>query len=112
MQAIRVDVLIPRFYNPDKGTGYRRKIEPEEIIQTLYEIENTFGGYTENDIPITGSWTDPKTGESFKDSHRSVWITCEKNEENIRRLKELKERWKQRFEQEDIMMYYITIDTL
>lgn len=112
MQAIRVDILIPRFYNPDRKTGFRRKIEPEKITQTLYEIENNFGGYTENDTPIIGSWIDPKTKENFKDSHRSVWISAEKNDENLRKLKEIKEEWKKRFEQEDIMMYYITIDTL
>lgn len=111
MQALRIDVLLPRFYNPDPS-GRRESIEPIKLQQTLDEIEATFGGYTLNDIPITGSWIDPKTKKRMQDSHTSVWISAEKNRETIDGLKQLKEQWKQRFEQEDIMVYYMTIDTL
>jgi hypothetical protein len=111
VQALRIDVLLPRFYNPDHS-GRRKSIEPAKIVQTLDEIENEFGGYTLNDIPIIGSWIDPKTKKSFKDSHRSVWISAEKNDETIRKLAQFKEKWKARFEQEDVMLYYITIDTV
>jgi hypothetical protein len=111
MQILRVDLLLPRFYNPN-NSDHSKRIEPAKIVQTLDEIEQAFGGYTLNDIPIIGSWIDPKTKKSFKDSHRSVWITVENNSENIRALKAFKEVWKERLEQEDIMIYYITMDTL
>lgn len=111
MQALRVDVLLPRFYNPDQ-LGHRRSIEPAKVQETLDEIRNAFGGYTLNDLPITGSWLNPKTKENMEDSHTSIWITAENKPETISKLKQLKEEWKARFEQEDIMMYYITIDTL
>jgi regulator of sigma D len=78
----------------------------------LDEIRNAFGGYTLNDLPITGSWINPKTKENMEDSHTSIWITAENKLETINKLKQLKADWKARFEQEDIMMYYITIDTL
>lgn len=111
MQALRVDALLPRFYNPDQ-LGRRKSIEPAKVQQTLDEIRSAFGGYTLNDLPITGSWLDPKTKKSMEDSHTSIWISVEKRPETINKLKQLKEEWKRRFEQEDIMMYYITIDTL
>lgn len=107
--------MLPRFYNPDHY-GHRKNSEPAKIVQTLDEIENEFGGtfltIFLNDIPITGSGIDPKTRRSFKDSHRSVWISAKKNDETIGKLAQFKEKWKDRFEQEDIMLYYITIDAL
>ena len=111
MQALRVDVLLPRFHNPDPH-GRRKSIEPAKLQQTLDEIESAFGGYTLNDLLITGSWIDPSTKKSIEDSHASIWITVEKKPETINKLKQLKEEWKTRFDQEDIMVYYITIDML
>lgn len=111
MQVLRVDVLLPRFYNPDHS-GHRRSVEPAKVQQTLDEIRNAFGGYTLNDLPITGSWLDPKTRQNTEDIHTSIWITAEKNPETINKLAQFKEKWKALFEQEEIMIYYITIDTL
>jgi len=92
--------------------GIRKETEPSKRQATLDEIESTFGGFTLQDIPIIGSRIDSKTKKRFEDSHFLVWITAENNTKSMRVLKKLKQRWKKRFEQEEIMMYYITIDTL
>lgn len=109
MSAIRVDILLPRFYNADKS-GKRKKVESDKIIETLDEIEKKFGGYTLNDIPISGSWIDPKTKESIKDNHRSIWVSSQNTSKSKDEFKQFKELWKTRFDQKDITMYYITIN--
>lgn len=111
MQALRSDVLIPRFYNP-KGKGERKLIEREKTNLTLDEIEREFGGYTLNDIPIVGSWINPETKESVKDTHKSVWIAARNTPETLKKLKSLKSKWEKRFEQDEITMYYIIIEKL
>jgi hypothetical protein len=111
LQAIRVDILLPRFYNPD-SSGVSKKIEAHKISTTLLEIEDNFNGYTLHDIPIIGSWVNPKTGENMKDSHRTVWVSAKRTASNFRKFRQLKKKWKERFNQDDIMIYYITIDML
>ncbi len=68
-----------------------------------------FGGCTVDDTPLLGGWVDPKTKDRINDTNTTYWVVCKKTKKNVEFLHKLKKVLKKRFEQEDIMMYFVTI---
>lgn len=108
MSLIKLEILLPLTYNID-DKGKHKPIEHDKIIETYDELFLQFGGYSANRDLIDGEWLSEETKQRVGDQLRTCWIICEDNEENIDYIKLLKERLMERFEQENILMYYVII---
>lgn len=111
MPQLKVEILLPLYYNPDKN-GVRRKIDGNEFSETYKDLVNQFGGCTINPAPQSGGWINPDTGKEIKDELTIYWVICEETEENKLFLKNFKEVIKKRFQQDDILLYYTKIDRI
>ena len=109
MSQIKVVILLPIFYNPDENQN-RRRIEAQKFIDTFDELIFHFGAYSVNEDIINGEWTSDTSQQRISDQLREVWVLCEDKPEHIDFLKLLKERLMERFEQEEILMYYTTVN--
>ena len=109
MSQIRVEILIPLYYNVDKS-GIRKEIEYEKFTDTFDELLYHFGGYSANQDIIDGKWVNDETENRIDDKLRKIWIICEDEPANIDFLKLLKERLMERFQQQEILMYYTTVN--
>jgi hypothetical protein len=95
--SIKVDFLIPLFYND--GT----EIEDEHFAFIHDELINHFGGYTQSTTPDEGVWRN-QDGRTFHDIHKSVMVVCDKTQENIAFLRQLKKQLEELLHQESIFM--------
>ena len=109
MDLIKLEILLPLTYNTTEH-GKRKTIEHDKIIKTYDELILQFGGYSANHDLIDGEWISKESKERVGDQLRTCWVICEETQENIDYIKLLKERLMNRFEQEDILMYYIRIN--
>lgn len=105
---IKVEILLPLFYNPDER-GERKQVEGEKYSETFDQIAAKFTDYTVDNSPLLGKWINPKTKKKIEDENTSCWVICEGSDENIQFFKDLKEIMKQRFLQDDILIYHISI---
>jgi hypothetical protein len=99
LHRIKVEILIPKFDNNNA------KIDGRKHGATYREIFKQFNGCTQDKSPLLGSWIDPNTGKKYKDKNFSYWVICDDNYNTTYFLDNLKERLKERYEQEDILMY-------
>ncbi len=107
---IKVEILIPLFYNPEDSTpDGKKKIEGEKYSQTFDQIAEKFPDYTVDNSPLLGNWVKPDTKKKVIDENMACWVICEESEENVRFFKELRETLKQRFIQDDILIYHIQV---
>ena len=104
---IKVEILLPLLYNPDNGE--RKPVEGEKYLETFDQIGGKFPNYTVDNSPLLGKWVNPKTKQKIEDENLSCWIICEQSNENMTFFKELKETLKQRFLQDDILIYHIAV---
>ena len=103
MTLIRVDILLPQYYND----GY--PVETEKYIQTLDELFDHFKGGSLDYTPIAGRWQNPKTKEVMIDENIMYWIVCDKTSKNLAFLKKYEAKLRRRFEQRSVMIYYWTV---
>lgn len=106
MQQHKIEILLPKTYNdniPIEGSKYRL---------TYQEIFNQFNGCTKDNTPLLGEWRDPNTKKKYKDTNICYWIICNDSFDNMYFLDKLKDGLKERFQQEDILMYFTTINTI
>ena len=106
MTLVRVDILLPQYYNDDYP------IETEKYIQTLDELFDQFKGGSLDSTPIVGKWEDPKTKEVMIDENITYWIICGKTSKNLTFLKKYEAKLRKRFEQRSMMIYYWTVKML
>jgi hypothetical protein len=106
VQCLKVEILIPKFYND------KRQMEASKRRITYQEIVRQFKGCTEDKSPLIGNWIDPKTGNKYSDRNFSYWVICDDKVDTTYFLDDLKKRLKQRYEQEEIMMYSISINVI
>ena len=99
MQRLKVEILIPKFDNNKK------RIDSRKHRYTYQEIVKQFRGCTRSNIPLIGDWIDEKSGKKYRDKNFSYWVLCQDNIATVHFLNELKKRLKERYEQEEIMMY-------
>lgn len=105
---LKVEILLPLRYNPDKD-GRRKKVEGIKYSQTYSDIFERFGGCTIDNSPLIGGWLDPRTNKPIGDTNKTYWVICKKNKSNMLFFKKLKETLKERFAQDEIMMYYVPV---
>jgi hypothetical protein len=91
---LKVEILIPKYYNPDKFTNKRRKIEGIKLADTFDEIYDEFDGCTVDYSPLIGGWKDPKTGKQIKDENIAYWVVCANTKKNLRFFGSLKKKLK------------------
>lgn len=109
MSDLKVEILLPLRYNEDQK-GKRKKIEGEKYSQTFDELVGRFGGCTIDNSPLLGGWLDPATQKQIRDENSTYWVVCKNNKNNIDFFHKLKKRLKIRFNQKDMMIYYILIN--
>ena len=110
MADLRVEILLPLYYNPT-GSKKRRRVEGAKYLQTYEELYEKFEGCTIDNSPTIGGWKNPRTGKMIKDENVAYWVVCKSTVENLNFFKRMKKRLKERFMQDDLMMYYIRIYT-
>ncbi len=108
MPDLKVEVLLPLSYNPDKK-GIRKKIEGTKYSETYDEMFYRFKGCTIDNSPLIGGWLDPQTNKPIRDVSKTYWVICKKTKANIQFFRKLKKTLEARFMQDEIMMYYIPI---
>lgn len=108
MLQLKLEILLPIYHNPDKN-GKRKLIDGAEYSETYQDLMNQFGGCTHVPNPVSGVWINPDTGEEITDQLTVYWVVYENTEDNIAFLKNFKEVLKERFKQNDIVMYSISI---
>jgi len=106
---LKVEILLPLRYNKDKN-GKRKKIEGEKFSKTFEELVGKFGGCTIDNSPLLGGWLDPSTQKQIKDENSTYWVVCKKTSSNIQFFHNMKKKLKVRFEQKDMMIYYVIIN--
>lgn len=111
MSDLKVEILLPLYYNEDES-GIRNEMEGTKFTQTYDDLMDKFGGCTIDDTPLLGGWRDPETNQVMNDENITYWVICENLEENVQFLKGFKDTLKERFQQKDIMIYYLTVNWL
>ena len=106
MQQYKVEILLPKTYND------RRPIEGKKYRETYQEIFIQFNGCTQDNTPLLGAWRDPRTKKKYNDTNICYWVVCNDSIDNTYFLDDLKIRLKERFDQEDIMMYHTLINII
>jgi hypothetical protein len=106
---LKVEILLPLRYNESKK-GKRKKIEGEKFATTFEELVVKFGGCTINNSTLLGDWVDSATQKRYKDENSTYWVVCKKTKSNIDFFHKMKNKLKVRFQQKDMMMYYVTIN--
>ncbi len=110
MVELKVEILLPLYYS--NNVKKCKKIEGIKYSQTYDEIYKQFGGCTIDNSPLIGGWRNPETNEEIRDETKAYWVVCKSTKNNLRFLRKLKKRLIRRFEQDDIMMYYVRIHRL
>lgn len=109
MSEIKVEILLPNLYNGDKN-GQRKEVEGKKYSDTFNDLIDKFQGCTIDNSPLLGGWIDPVTKKHVNDENTTYWIVCEETPENLEFFRNYKEILKERFQQEDIMMYSVTVN--
>lgn len=106
MYRIKVEILIPLNYNDN------RRIEGKKLGKTYHELFVQFGGVSISDFVVSGMWrnTRPTNDEDAKkkyyDKNKIYWVVCDDNYDTHYFFENYKEKLKERFEQEDMMIIY------
>ncbi|MEW5841045.1 hypothetical protein [Nitrososphaera sp.] len=109
LSDLKVEILLPLYYNAANHSGNRASIEGGKYTQTYNEIIDRFGGCTIDNSPLLGGWLNPATGKEIQDENVTYWIVCKNTKSNVQFFSRLKGVLKKRFQQDEIMMYYIEI---
>ena len=108
MTQLKLEILLPIYHNPDENNE-RKKIEGNEFSETFKDLMKKFGGCTIDPHTLSGGWINPDTGIEITDELTTYWIVYEDTKENIEFLKNYKDVLKERFKQDDIMMFSVSI---
>jgi hypothetical protein len=106
VHRFKVEILIPKYYNDN------RRIEAFKHRITYQQIFSQFHGCTIDKAPLIGDWIDPKTGKRYRDRNLSCSVICDDNYDNMDFLNRFKTQLKERYIQEEIMMYSILINVI
>ena len=78
MAQIKVEILLPLYYND------KREIEDRKFEETHDLIKKQFGGLTIADRPLLGYWIDQDTDMSYDNEKNTLyWVLCAKTKHNI-----------------------------
>jgi hypothetical protein len=108
---LKVEILLPLYYDKDHK-GRREKIEGKKYSETYDDLMDEFGGCTIDNSSLLGGWVDPNTKERINDENTTYWVVCQNTKKNIKFFHRFKNKLKKRFQQKDMMMYYIIINKI
>jgi len=97
---LRVQFLVPLKYND--GTD----VEQEKLFDVREFVVGLFGAVTIHPLSTEGIWISPKTKRRYYDTCKRFEVSIERSENTDNILKNLKEKLKEIFRQEEIYMYY------
>ena len=106
MQQLKVEILLPKLYKD------KIPISGEKFSTTFDEIYEQFGGCTIDKSPLVGRWLNKKTHQQYDDENISYWVICSDIFDSVYFFDKLKEKLKERFEQDEILMYSTTVSIL
>ena len=101
---IRFEILLPLFYNDG------RRIEAQKFIVTDDELISLFGATSTDTVTVRGRWL--YGGTQFSDQLIRIRLDLEDTPQNWQKMRDEKERLKQRFDQIDIWVTAHRIDIL
>jgi len=105
VQKIKVSFLLPLRYN----NGSRI---PDEIwAQTYRDLITNFEGVTKEER-IRGGWIDPIDKVFYEDENSKYWVICEDTTTTRKIVNDLKDDFKSRFNQKDILVTISRIETI
>jgi hypothetical protein len=99
MQKTKVDILLPKL---DKN---KKKISGAAFTKTYDEIYDQFGACTIDESPLLGSWFNTTTLKRDEDESISYWVIYNDSYSSVFFLDEMKQKLKERFGQDEILMY-------
>ena len=76
MQQIRIDIILPVFYNNGK------KIEDSKLLQTRKELAKRFGGCSFL-RKTYGTWIDPSDHKEYNDVNSIFFVITSKTQANL-----------------------------
>jgi hypothetical protein len=101
---IRFEILLPLFYNDG------RAVEDQKFIETDDELVASFGATSTDSVTVRGHWLYQST--IYDDRLIRVRLDVEDMPENWKKMRDMKESLKQRFEQIDIWISAHRIEIL
>jgi len=101
---ILVYIYLPVYYND------KTPVDKSKFVETFNELVEMFGGCSADENTIMGSWKDPITNNVYDDEIIIYHILCLDTEFNRTLLRQYKEKLKNRFRQEEILMYYVSVN--
>ena len=104
MQKTKVDILLPKKYKNNS------EIEGYKFAETFDEIFDEFGGCTADNSPLLGSWFNRNTQERDNDELISYWVIYDDNYSSVFFLDGMKQKLKDRFNQDEIFMYSSSVN--
>jgi|SRR3989338_4235571 len=111
MTHFKIDIQLPLAYNPKKGQRVGDKIPEQYFFDTYEELLEKVGGISTSNVPVMGSWINPKTKKRYNDKSIVFSVVIESgdimtiiNVPKIKELKDYKETLKVRFKQHEIFM--------
>jgi hypothetical protein len=99
MLKIKVDILLP------KRDRNKIPIDGKKFTETYDEIYDEFGGCTMDNSPLLGSWFNTNTLKRDDDESISYWVIYNDTYSSAFFLDEMKSKLKDRFKQDEILMY-------
>ena len=98
------DLFVPLYYNDG------RSVEPQKFQVLQQQLLDRFGGFTFFPQPNAGFWT--MAGITYRDEIVIYRVITSDEQEARRFLSALKERLKEEFQQEDILIVEREVETL
>ena len=98
------DLFVPLYYNDG------RSVEPQKFQVLQQQLLDQFGGLTFFPQPNAGFWT--MAGITYRDEIVIYRVITSDEQEARRFLSALKERLKEEFQQEDILIVEREVETL
>jgi hypothetical protein len=106
VQSLKVEILVPKFFN----NGNRIPVKKHRL--TAQELSKQFDGCTEDKSPLFGQWIDPKTKRKYIDKNFAFWVICKDSKTNLEFFRTFKGSLKRRYNQEEILIYSISITSI
>jgi hypothetical protein len=106
LQQIKVEILIPLYYND------KRPIEDEKLLSIFDTLVDQFGACSIDNSTTQGRWKHPQTKVTYDDIGKIYWVLCEDNEPNREFFKDLQDTLMRSLEQESILIYYSTVSMI
>ncbi len=107
MYKLKIEILLPIYHNADEN-GIRNRINGDEYLKTYQDLMNQFGACTHDPNPVSGGWTNDD-GDEVTDENTVYWVIYDDTKENTQFLENFKITLEERFKQDKIEMYSVSV---